>query len=136
MFLESAHRGQRGQEVTPGVTPRLGAEADNIRIRPDVKLLANYMLSVIPELRDSFFFVDPFDGPNAVRRNVASMREATEWVAAGGALGIFPTGEVSHLHRRAIADPAWSRTVGKIVKRTGASVVPAFFVVAIVRYFK
>jgi putative hemolysin len=99
------------------------------RVRPDVKLLANYMLSVIPELRDSFFFVDPFGGPDAVRRNLASLREATEWVARGGVLGVFPSGEVSHLklRQRTVADPAWSRTVGKIVKRTGASVVPAFF---------
>jgi putative hemolysin len=99
------------------------------RVRPDVKLLANYMLSVIPELRDSFIFVDPFDGPGAVRRNVAAMREATQWVADGGALGVFPAGEVSHLNlnKRSMADPDWSRTVGKIVKRTGATVVPAFF---------
>ncbi len=93
------------------------------RVRPDVKLLANYMLSVIPELRDSFFFVDPFGGPDAARRNIASMKEATQWVANGGALGVFPAGEVSHLklRQRTIADPAWSATVGKIVKRTGAS---------------
>lgn len=99
------------------------------RVRPDVKLLANYMLSVIPELRDDFFFVDPFGGPEAARRNMASMRAATEWVAGGGALGVFPAGEVSHLklRKRTVADPDWSRTVGKIVKRSGATVVPAFF---------
>lgn len=99
------------------------------RVRPDVKLLANYMLSVIPDLSEDFFYVDPFGGPESARRNMASMRAATDWVERGGVLGIFPSGEVSHLRlrQRRVVDPPWSKTVGKIVKRTGATVVPVFF---------
>ena len=29
------------------------------RVRPDVKIMANYLLSAIPEMRDLFIFVDP-----------------------------------------------------------------------------
>jgi len=100
------------------------------RVRPhDAKLLANYMLWVIPELRDSFFFVDPFGTPESAKRNLASVRDAIAHVKAGGCLGVFPAGEVSHfkLRRRTIDDPPWSKTVGKIVQRTGATVVPLFF---------
>jgi putative hemolysin len=44
-------------------------------------------------------------------------------------LGIFPAGAVSHLHvrQRAIADPAWSQTGARLVRKTGATVVPVFF---------
>ena len=30
-------------------------------VRPDAKVMANYLLERIPELREAFFFVDPFD---------------------------------------------------------------------------
>lgn len=98
-------------------------------VRPDSKLLANYMLSVIPDLRDSFFFVDPFGTTESAKRNLASMRSAIDWVKAGNCLGVFPAGEVSHLkvRKRTVQDPPWSKTVGKIVQRTGATVVPVFF---------
>ncbi|MEM6551720.1 MAG: GNAT family N-acyltransferase [Planctomycetota bacterium] len=97
--------------------------------RPDVKLLANSMLSVVPELREHFFFVDPFGGPGAVQRNVASMRAAMDWVNAGHALGVFPSGEVSHLHlsSRRVEDPVWNTSVGRIVQRTGATALPVYF---------
>ncbi len=100
------------------------------RVRPhDTKLLANYLLAAIPELRDAFFFVDPFGTPESTRKNLASMRGAIDHVKDGGCLGVFPAGEVSHLklRRRTIDDPPWSPTVARIVQRTGATVVPVFF---------
>ena len=99
------------------------------RIRPDFRILANYMLSLIPELRECFFFVDPFEGRLAVRRNIKSMRDAMRWVEDGHLLGVFPAGEVSHLklRSRTIVDPTWNPTVGRIVQRTHAPVVPLFF---------
>lgn len=99
------------------------------RVRPDVKLLANYLLSAIPDLHDNLIFVDPFGGPGAARKNLASMRCAVDWVSQGGVLGVFPSGEVSHLtlRRRTIADPPWSSSIGRMIMRTEASVVPIFF---------
>lgn len=99
------------------------------RRRPDAKLLANSLLSMIPELRDSFFFVDPFGGPAAVKRNLNATRNAMRWVADGHLLGVFPAGEVSHLklRQRAVVDPPWSPTVARILQKTGAQAVPVFF---------
>lgn len=98
-------------------------------IRPDVKLLANYLLSCIPDMRDSCFFVDPFDRPDSGRRNLASMRAAIHWVRQGHGLAIFPAGEVSHLRldARTITDPRWSPKVARIIQMSGATVVPVFF---------
>src|SRR5689334_23354473 len=35
------------------------------RVRPDVKVLANYLLGVVPALRESMIFVDPFNRPGS-----------------------------------------------------------------------
>ena len=99
------------------------------RVRPDVKIMANYLLSAIPEMRDLFIFVDPFGGPAAARANLASMKQTISWLKEGSMLGVFPAGEVSHAtwKNRRITDPAWSNTVAKIVKKTESPVVPMFF---------
>ncbi|OWY71661.1 hypothetical protein B7486_08280 [cyanobacterium TDX16] len=99
------------------------------RIRPDVRLLVNYLLGCIPEMHETSFFVDPFGNPAAQRRNAASMRSAIRWVEGGGLLGVFPAGEVSHLTTKGgcVTDPAWSDTVARIAHRSGATVVPMLF---------
>lgn len=99
------------------------------RIRPDVRVLANYHLNRFPALRDLFFVVDPFDGEQARRRNLRPLRESFRWLESGGLLMVFPAGEVSHFQfsRRRISDPEWSDTVGRIIMRTRAPVVPICF---------
>jgi len=98
-------------------------------IRPDAKVMANYLLSRIPDLRQHMFFVDPFGGKDAARANVRALRQSIDHVADGGMLAIFPSGTVSHinLEKRAITDPSWSDTVARIVRKTGAPVLPVFF---------
>jgi putative hemolysin len=97
--------------------------------RPDTRLLANFLLARIPELRDLFIQVDPFGGGQATRRNVGSLRAAMAWVRRGGVLGIFPAGAVSHFQPRRgeVTDPPWNASVARMVKATGATVLPVFF---------
>jgi putative hemolysin len=98
------------------------------RIRPDVKVMANYLLARIPQLRDRVIAVDPFGGSQSGRRNLAPLRDSLRWLEQGGLLLIFPAGEVSHYQAsdRAVADPPWSTTVARIVRRSGATVLPIF----------
>lgn len=99
------------------------------RIRPDVKLLANHLLGRIPELRDLFLFVDPFGARPASAGNAVAMRSAIRWVRAGGALALFPAGEVSHAPSAdgTPIDSAWPPALARLVEHTGASVLPVFF---------
>ncbi len=97
------------------------------RVRPDFRLLANYILSRIPELRSLFLFVDPFGGKDAAKRNQSAVRDAMKLLCAGGLLAIFPAGEVSHLSARGIADPAWDNAAARLARRTGATVTPVYF---------
>lgn len=99
------------------------------RVRPDVKLIANFLLRAIPELQDEAFFVDPFGGADAAARSVAGLRAALRWVKAGGALAVFPAGEVSRIEwtSRRVVDRAWNPTIAKLIRRTGAHVTPVYF---------
>jgi putative hemolysin len=99
------------------------------RVRPDVKLLANHMLSKIPELGESCIFVDPFGGNGATTRNLSPLRDAVRWVRQGGTLAVFPAGEVSHLNlrQRAVTDGPWQQTVAWIARQSVALVLPVFF---------
>ncbi len=98
-------------------------------VRPDLKIMANFMLNRVPQLKALTIPVDPFGGPDAARANAGPMLAALRWVKQGGMLLVFPAGEVSHLRlpRCEITDSAWSPTVGFIVRQARATVVPIFF---------
>ena len=98
------------------------------RVRHDVKILANYVLGRIPELRDMFLFVDPFERQGAVGANASGLRQALQWIKGGGVLVVFPAGEVASLDLRTgrVADPAWSPTVAGLARRSGAPTFPVF----------
>jgi putative hemolysin len=99
------------------------------QVRPDVKIIANYLLGRIPELAELFFLVDPFDSPGAPRRNVVALRRIIHWVRDGGVLAVFPAGEVAHLNlrRRRVDDPPWDPTIGRIIRRAQCPVIPVHF---------
>lgn len=100
------------------------------RVRPDFKLLANFMLERIPEMRPFLISVDPFGGGAAKGRNLAPMRSALRWLRQGAVLGVFPAGEVAHLHLlrdRGVTDPPWSPTVARLARMAGVPVLPVFF---------
>lgn len=98
------------------------------KTRPDLKVMANHFLGRIPELRSSFVLVDPFGGNESESRNRRPLLQAFRWLTTGGALLIFPAGEVSHLRldRAAIVEGPWTPTISRLIRRTDATVVPAF----------
>jgi putative hemolysin len=98
------------------------------RVRDDVKLLGNFLLAQIPDLRQDVFFVDPFERPGREKRNLAGMREAIRWVRQGGVLVIFPAGEVSPIRRseRMAEDSPWHDSITRLIRACNAPVLPAF----------
>lgn len=99
------------------------------KLRPDVKAMANYMLAAIPEMRDDFFFVDPFGGAGAARGNIHAMRECRKWLDEGRLLIVFPAGEVAHysFKARRIIESEWKRNVGALISGSKATCVPIWF---------
>ncbi len=98
-------------------------------IRPDVKIMANFLLSRISELNHVMLHVDPFGTTGATKRNVSALRETIRILEQEQILGVFPAGTVSHLHwpEREVKDPPWSDTVVRLVRRTQSPVLPVFF---------
>jgi putative hemolysin len=96
------------------------------RVRGDVRLMANHLLAAIPELEEEIIAVDPFGSPGSALRNLRAMRRSIQWVRGGGALIVFPAGEVSSRRRvfAPVIDPPWSTTIARIVDASGSTVVP------------
>ncbi|MDO3378996.1 lysophospholipid acyltransferase family protein [Geoalkalibacter halelectricus] len=99
------------------------------RLRPDVKFMANYLLQRIPQMADLIIAVDPFGREASARDNIRPLRQCLNWLKGGGLLVVFPAGEVSHLHlhRRQVTDPPWNPNLGRLVRKSGAMVVPVYF---------
>lgn len=102
--------------------------------RDDVKVMANYLLGRVPELRDLFILVDPFQGEGAAARNIGPMRQSVRWLKDGHALAAFPAGEVAHLSlanlnnpEGPVTDPAWNGTIARIATRAEVPVLPIYF---------
>jgi putative hemolysin len=99
------------------------------RVRPDVKLLTNFLLEGVPELEEHCIFVDPLHMPGSAERNRRALKQAMAWLRNGGMLAIFPAGEVSHwqMPKAAIADPQWNDTATRLIRMTGAAALPVYF---------
>lgn len=111
-----------------GLLDGLALAAAVRRVRPDVRILTNHLLSRIPELADVCFFVDPFGGPRARARSQAGLRAAHLWLRHGGALIAFPSGEVAHgrCGDGTRADSPWLPATNRLAVASGARIVPAF----------
>ncbi len=98
------------------------------QVRPDIKILTNFLLADFPELSEHCIFVDPFGGSAAREANRRGLREAVDWLKNGGMLGVFPAGEVSHLRiPHGVEDARWNNTAGRLIRASGADALPIYF---------
>lgn len=98
-------------------------------VRSDIRIMANFMLGKIPEMDELIIEVDPFGKADSAKKNIAGLKASMRWIKNGGMLVVFPAGEVSSLKvkKAMVADPQWSPMVGRIIRKTGAPVLPVFF---------
>ncbi|MGD9310783.1 MAG: lysophospholipid acyltransferase family protein [Desulfosarcina sp.] len=99
------------------------------RVRPDTKILGNYLLQKIEPIRDSIIPIDPFGRKSSVSSNAKTFRTCLRWLKGGNCLVTFPAGEVAHYRFRQhrITDPPWSSHVAAMVRMSGAQVLPIYF---------
>ncbi len=99
------------------------------RARPDAKVMANYLLTRIPEMAANMIAVDPFGGRTAASRNLGPLKAARRWLNEGKALAIFPAGMVAHWRpeQRRVAEPDWAPSIARLIRRSRATVIPVFF---------
>ena len=98
------------------------------KVRPDFKLMANFILSHIPNLKECFFSVNPFTDNPQWKSSVGGIKGAIQHIADGHGLGVFPAGEVSRRHGHDYPeDLPWSASIARIIKNAGVPVVPVFW---------
>jgi len=99
------------------------------RVRPDFKVMANFLLQQVEPIKDYFIAVNPFETRREAYSNVSGLKAVRHHMESGGALGIFPAGEVSTYQgdMHAVADKRWASSAIKIVRNAGVPVVPLYF---------
>lgn len=105
--------------------PILGAMLDGVR--KDVLFMTNSLLAELPELAQRIIAVDPFGA--ASHRNTGAVRRALAHLQAGGALVVFPAGQVSAPRPPLgwVADAEWQPMAARMAMKTRAQVVPVYF---------
>lgn len=103
--------------------------------RPDYKILTTFFCSMIENMKDSFISVDNFASGGA--RSVSGIRAALGHIADGGALGLFPAGEVATWQKkedrtavcggRVVEDKPWALNMMKLILKSGLPVIPIYF---------
>lgn len=98
------------------------------QVRPDYKVMANFLLQKVEPLKDYFFAVNPFDNKD-LRSSYSGLKVSMDHLAQGHGLGIFPAGEVStyKFEERKILDKPWEEGAMKFIKRANVPVVPIYF---------
>jgi putative hemolysin len=99
------------------------------RVRSDFKILTRSLLTGIPEVEE-FMIPVPFPHEDNARELGLIMRDETlTHLKAGGAIILFPAGKVAMSEGwwgKAI-EAEWNVFTHKIVKSTGATILPIFF---------
>jgi len=99
------------------------------RVRPDVKVMTNFLLEGVPELEQCCIFVDPRRSSKSQERNRRALKDSMEWLRAGGMLAVFPAGEVSHwqLPQASVVDAPWNDIAVRLIRKTGGVALPVYF---------
>lgn len=99
-----------------------------LMVRPDAKLMANFLLKKIPNLSDFFIAVNPFENIEH-SSSISGLKNTLELLAQGTPVGIFPAGEVStfKIETQQVTDRMWHPVVGKIISKARVPVVPIYF---------
>jgi len=97
-------------------------------VRPDAKLMANFLLKKIPNLADYFIAVNPFENVEH-SSSISGLKNTLELLQNGTPIGIFPAGEVStfKVDKKEVTDRLWHPVVGKIIAKAKVPVVPIYF---------
>lgn len=99
-------------------------------IRPDFKVMGNFLLEKIEPIQPYVIPVNPFEGERkSIRNSSLGMRNTLKHLQEGGCVGIFPAGEVSNKNNEfnEIRDKAWEKPALKLIKAAKVPVVPMYF---------
>ena len=100
------------------------------KVRPDIKILTNFILSKVPNVQEYFIPINTtFGFGKYTTTAISGLREAEEHLRNGGALVIFPAGEVSswNTQGKVVEDTDWLTFICRQIRRSNGPVVPMYF---------
>lgn len=97
-------------------------------VRPEAKVMVNFILKKIPNLSEFFVAVNPFENVQHTS-SISGLKATFDLLQSGTPIGIFPAGEVStfSLDKQEITDRLWHPVVGKLIARAKVPVIPIYF---------
>ena len=100
-----------------------------IEIRPDFKIMGNFLLEKIEPMKPYVISVNPFENRKELKSSAAGMRGSLKHLENGGCIGIFPAGEVSNRNNEfgEVLDKKWEKPALKLIKMAKVPVVPMYF---------
>jgi putative hemolysin len=98
-------------------------------VRPDFKVMGNFLLEKIKPMEPYVISVNPFENRKEAHSSTSGMRETLKHLQTGGCVGIFPAGEVSNKNNPygEILDRDWEKPALKLIRMAKVPVVPLYF---------
>lgn len=101
-------------------------------VRPDYKMMVNFILGMIDTMSPNFIAVNPFQsGKMANKSSFEGIKQSIEHLKNGHPLGFFPAGAVSKTKvrnfRMEVEDREWQEAVLKLIKKSKVPVIPMYF---------
>ncbi|MDR1369472.1 MAG: lysophospholipid acyltransferase family protein [Dysgonamonadaceae bacterium] len=97
------------------------------KVRPDFRVMVNWMLGMIDIMEDHFIGVNPYSsGSLAERSSTAGVKECLLHLKENHPLGFFPAGAVSKNKINRIEDREWQPGVIKLIRKAKAPIVPVY----------
>lgn len=99
------------------------------RVRPDFKVMANFMLQRLHTIESFFIPVDPFEGEQQSAKSLKGVKITLQTLRDGHPVGFFPAGEVSTRYAGSskIEDKTWQLPALRIMQKANVPIVPIFF---------
>ncbi|MGH1465713.1 MAG: lysophospholipid acyltransferase family protein [Cognatishimia sp.] len=98
-------------------------------LRGNFRILANQVFNKSEDLNRVILPISFDSSKEAMRLNLRSRKSALDFLAEGGAIGVFPGGTVSTAARPfgPALDPVWRGFTARMVAKSEAQVVPIYF---------
>ncbi|WP_407644499.1 lysophospholipid acyltransferase family protein [Chachezhania sediminis] len=100
------------------------------RVRPDYRILTRSLLTSLDEVAGSYMIPVPFPHDEDAQRKGVEMRaKAMSHLKDGGVVALFPSGVVAHSQSwwGPAIEAEWNVFTAKMIRRSGATVVPMRF---------
>lgn len=97
-----------------------------LKVRSDVKIVANDLTYKVEPIKDYTIPVDPYDNSDSRLKNASQLKSILNWLNEGHCVVLFPAGDVSDFDfkTKKITENFWHPTAKKIILKHKGQVLP------------